>query len=121
MGHTVARAWISGWFHGMRMLSAWRRDPTRIAVSDRAGRIVRAKSLPTGTDLHERLWIAHANYGRQRWTVGELAPGQWALVAQRRLIAIRDATPADGAAGTERIRFETPLVLSGLIREEDPI
>jgi hypothetical protein len=81
----------------------------RLRVSDRAGRIVRAKSLPTGTDLHERLWVAHANYGRQRWTVGELAPGQWAFVAQkadrRLLIAIRAASregTADAARAGDR-------------------
>jgi len=54
---------------------------------------VRGERLPAGTDLHERLGLAHANYARQEWTVSELHPGQWAFVAQkgerRLLIAIR--------------------------------
>jgi hypothetical protein len=52
-----------------------------LRVSDQAGRIVRREPLPAGTDLRERLRIAHENYGRQGWTVGPLSPGQWAFMA----------------------------------------
>lgn len=73
--------------------------PVRLAavallrVSDQAGRVVRAEPLPAGTDLRERLRIAHENYQRQAWRVSELRPGQWAFVAergeQRLMVAIR--------------------------------
>src|SRR5882757_7893941 len=46
----------------------------RLRVSDQAGRIVRTEALPAGTDLHERLALAHENYARQGWTVGERHP-----------------------------------------------
>jgi hypothetical protein len=69
-----------------------------LRVSDDAGRIVRSERLPAGTDLRERLWLAHENYERQGWTVGLLTPGQWAFMAQkvdrRLLIAIR-AMPSE--------------------------
>jgi hypothetical protein len=65
-----------------------------LRVSDQAGRIIRSERLPAGTDLRERLRIAHENYARQGWTVGALAPGQWAFMAEksdrRLLIAIRE-------------------------------
>lgn len=45
-----------------------------LRVSDQGGRIVRTEELPPGTDLRDRLRIAHENYVRQG-TVGELRPG----------------------------------------------
>src|SRR5882762_9594421 len=69
-----------------------------LRVSDQAGRIVRSERLPAGTDLRERLQLAQENYRRQGWTVGALAPWQWAFMAQKAdrwlLIAIR-AMPAE--------------------------
>jgi hypothetical protein len=73
--------------------------PTRVdgeallRISDQAGRVVRQEVLRAGTDLRERLRIAHENYGRQGWSVGELRSGQWAFFAEkgerRLLIGIR--------------------------------
>ena len=67
-----------------------------LRVSDQAGRIVRSEVLSAGTNLHDRLQVAHANYARQGWVVGELHSGQWAFVAEkgerRLLIAIRAQT-----------------------------
>jgi len=67
-----------------------------LRVSDQAGRVVRSEALAPGTHLHERLAVAHENYARQGWAVGELHPGQWAFVAEkgerRLLIAIRAQT-----------------------------
>ena len=67
-----------------------------LRVSDQAGRIVRSERLPAGTDLRERLRIAHENYERQGWTVGALTPGQWAFMAEkaerRLLVAIRETS-----------------------------
>jgi RHS repeat-associated protein len=40
-----------------------------LRVSDDAGRIVRSEPLPAGTDLRERLRLAHENYARQGWTL----------------------------------------------------
>jgi hypothetical protein len=72
-----------------------------LRVSDDGARIVRSEPLPAGSDLRERLRIAHENYERQGWTVGALAPGQWAFMAEqadlRLLIAIREM-PSDGLA-----------------------
>jgi hypothetical protein len=66
----------------------------QLRVSDQAGRIVRSERLPAGSDLRERLRLAHENYQRQGWAVGELRPGQWAFTAEkadrRLLIAIRE-------------------------------
>jgi len=79
----------------------------RLRVSDQAGRIVRTEALPAGTDLHERLALAHANYARQGWTVDEWHPGQWAFMAEkgerRLLIAIRASTDI-GAEATQPVR-----------------
>jgi hypothetical protein len=50
-----------------------------LRVLDVAGWVVRSEGLPAGTDLHARLQIAHENYVRQGWVVGELHPGQWAV------------------------------------------
>ena len=74
-----------------------------LRVSDQGGRIVRSESLPARTDLHERLALAHEDYARQGWTVGELHAGQWAFVAEkgarRLLIAIRAASAMPQAVG----------------------
>ena len=47
-----------------------------LRVSDQSGRIIRQEALGAGTDLLERLQIAHTNYQRQGWTVNELRAGQ---------------------------------------------
>jgi len=77
-----------------------------LRVSDQGGRIVRAEELAAGTDLRERLRLAHENYARQGYAVGELRPGQWAFFAergsQRLLVAIRQAIPQAGAQGAGR-------------------
>jgi hypothetical protein len=66
-------------------------------VSDDGGRIVRQEALRAGTDLRDRLAVAHANYQSQGWTVGELRSGQWAFMVhkgdRRLMVAIRE-TPA---------------------------
>jgi hypothetical protein len=69
-----------------------------LRVSDQGGRIIRTEALPGGTDLRDRLRIAHENYARQGWQVGELRLGQWAIFAEkpsgRLMIAIRDSSSA---------------------------
>lgn len=97
---------------GSRLVSPM---PVRLAteallrVSDQAGRVVRGEALPAGTDLHERLAVAHVNYARQGWMVGELHPGQWAFVAQkgerRLLIAMGVVTASDRAASSSSASF----------------
>jgi hypothetical protein len=84
----------------------------RLRVSDQAGRIVRSERLPAGTALRERLQLAHENYARQGWTVGALAPGQWAFLAQkadrRLLIAIRARAPVALPAETSSVFGRIP-------------
>jgi len=64
-----------------------------LRVSDDSGRILRTETLCAGSDLRDRLCIAHANYQRQGWAVNELRPGAWAFMAtkgrRRLLVAIR--------------------------------
>jgi hypothetical protein len=38
-----------------------------LCISDRSGRIIRQETLPAGTDLRDRLQMAHENYARQGW------------------------------------------------------
>lgn len=72
-----------------------------LRVSDQGGRVVRTETLPTGSDLRERLRLAHENYRLQGWTVGELRPGQWAFIAEkgdrRLLVAIRAGSFVTGS------------------------
>jgi hypothetical protein len=55
-----------------------------LRVSDQGGRIARTEELPHGTDLRDRLRIAHENYARQGRTVGELLPGAMGLLCRAR-------------------------------------
>ena len=67
--------------------------PTGFRVTDANGRILRSEELPAGTDLPDRLRLAHRNYQLQGWTVDLLLPGRWSFLAekagQRILIGIR--------------------------------
>ena len=54
-----------------------------LRVSGQAERGVRSEALAAGTNLHGRLALAHENYARQGWVVGELHPGQWAFMATK--------------------------------------
>jgi hypothetical protein len=78
-----------------------------LRVSDQSGRIIRQEALGAGTDLRERLQIAHKNYQCQGWTVNELKAGQWAFVAEqgcrRLMIAIRPLAPDAAAVCMDRV------------------
>ena len=80
-----------------------------LRISDQGGQIVRQEALEAGTDLRERLRVAHENYERQGWTVTELRPGQWAFVAElgsrRLMIAIRLLAPVAASACVHRVRL----------------
>jgi len=56
--------------------------------------------------VRERLAVAHENYARQGWAVGELHSGQWAFMAtkgaRQLLIAIRDLASVSGATHATR-------------------
>jgi hypothetical protein len=71
--------------------------PTELKVTDAHGRILRTEPLPAGTDLPERLRLAHRNYRLQGWTVDPLRSGRWSFLAekagQRILIGIRHCVP----------------------------
>ena len=85
--------------------------PAILRVSDQRGRTVRQELLGPGADLRDRLRIAHANFEREGWEVGDLRPGQWAFVAEkpdrRLMVAIRvaeDSAIASMAAAGEGAR-----------------
>jgi hypothetical protein len=75
---------------------------TTFKVTDSNGRILRSEELPAGTDLPDRLRLAHRNYQLQGWTVGPLLHGRWSFFAekshQRLLIGIRHPSPAGGTS-----------------------
>jgi hypothetical protein len=75
---------------------------TTFKVTDSNGRILRSEDLPAGTDLPDRLRLAHRNYQLQGWTVGPLLHGRWSFFAekanQRVLIGIRHPSPAGGSS-----------------------
>jgi hypothetical protein len=85
--------------------------PAILRVSDQRGRTVRQELLSPGADLRDRLRIAHENFEREGWQVGDLRPGQWAFVAEkparRLMVAIRvaeDTAIASMAAAGEGAR-----------------
>jgi hypothetical protein len=67
-----------------------------LRVSDQGGRIVRHETLPAGTDLRERLRLAHENYQRQGWEVGELRSGPMGLRRRKS----RPAAPGSDTRGS---------------------
>jgi hypothetical protein len=81
--------------------------PTQLTVTDTRGRKLRADELPAGSDLPDRLRLAHRNYKLQGWTVEPLKPGASGFVVQkagqRLSIAIRrvDSAPGDTAHGND--------------------
>jgi hypothetical protein len=70
---------------------------TWFKVMDSSGHLLRSEQVPAGTDLADRLRLAHRNYQLQGWTVDPLLPGRWSFIAeksgQRLLIGIRHCVP----------------------------
>ena len=66
-------------------------------VTDSSGRTLRSEEIRAGSDLHDRLRLAHRNYQLQGWSVDPLVPGHWSFFAQkagrRILIGIRPPHP----------------------------
>ena len=75
---------------------------TWFKVTDSQGRILRSEELKPGTDLHDRLRLAHRNYQLQDWAVDPLVPGRWNFCARKGgrqiLIGIRIPAPPPRAA-----------------------
>ena len=72
--------------------------PTGFRVTDANGRILRSEELPAGTDLPDRLRLAHRNYQLQGWTVDPVLPGRWSFMAEkagRRILIGIQPPPAD--------------------------
>lgn len=80
--------------------------PTQFRVIDVRGRILRAEELPAGTNLPDRLRLAHRNYQLQGWTVDPLRPGRWSFLAEKAgqhlLIGIRPPHSDGPPAATNR-------------------
>ncbi len=56
---------------------------TRFTVTDSTGRILRTEELKPGTNLRDRLHLAHRNYQLQGWTVDPLLIGHWRFRAEK--------------------------------------
>ena len=74
---------------------------TWFKVTDSNGRTLRSEELKPGSDLHDRLRLAHRNYQLQGWSVDPLLPGRWSFCARKAgrqiLIGIRMPAPAPQA------------------------
>jgi hypothetical protein len=54
-----------------------------LTVKDESSRTLRFELVPKGTDLPDRLLIAHSNYTVQGWECDSIKPGFWNFYAAK--------------------------------------